>query len=128
MSDRIFLAVARREGRAIAGAINFLGEDCLYGRHWGCLEDHPFLHFELCYNRAVEFAISRGLARVEAGAQGEHKLARGYLPVITRSMHAISDPGLARAVADFLAREQRAVSGYREELLAQSPFRHEAEA
>jgi predicted N-acyltransferase len=128
MADRIFLAIARRDGRAIAGAINFLGDDCLYGRHWGCIEDHPFLHFELCYNQAVEFAIGRGLSRVEAGAQGEHKLARGYMPVITRSMHAIADPGLARPVADFLARERRAVAGYREELLAQSPFRHEVEA
>jgi predicted N-acyltransferase len=127
MADRIFLAIARREGRAIAGAINFLGEDCLYGRHWGCIEDHPFLHFELCYNQSVEFAIGRRLARVEAGAQGEHKLARGYMPVITRSMHAIADPGLARPVADFLARERRAVAGYREELLAQSPFRQAGE-
>jgi predicted N-acyltransferase len=125
MADSIFLAIARRDGRAIAGAINFQGRDCLYGRHWGCIEDHPFLHFELCYNQAVEFAISRGLARVEAGAQGEHKLARGYMPVITRSMHAIADPGLARPVADFLARERRGVSAYREELLAQSPFRQE---
>ena len=128
MADRICLAIARRDGRAIAGAINFLGADCLYGRHWGCIEDHPFLHFELCYNQAVEFAIRRGLARVEAGAQGEHKLARGYLPVITRSMHAIADPGLARPVADFLQRERRAIAGYREELMAQSPFRNEAEA
>jgi predicted N-acyltransferase len=128
MADRIFLAIARREGRAVAGAINFLGADCLYGRHWGCIEDHPFLHFELCYNQAIDLAISRGLARVEAGAQGEHKLARGYMPVITRSMHAIADPGLARPVADFLARERRAVLRYRDELSAQSPFRHEAEA
>jgi predicted N-acyltransferase len=126
MAGRIFLAIARREGRAIAGAINFLGDDGLYGRHWGCIEDHPFLHFELCYNQAVDFAISRGLARVEAGAQGEHKLARGYMPVITRSMHAIADPGLARPVADFLARERRAVRNYREELIAQSPFRQDA--
>jgi predicted N-acyltransferase len=125
MAQRVFLAIARREGRAIAGAINFLGDDCLYGRHWGCIEDHPFLHFELCYNQAVEFAIARGLARVEAGAQGEHKLARGYMPVITRSMHAIADPGLARPVADFLARERQAVAGYRDELLAQSPFRQD---
>jgi predicted N-acyltransferase len=126
MGDRIFLATARREGRTIAGAINFLGDDCLFGRHWGCIEDHPFLHFELCYNQAVEFAISRGLSRVEAGAQGEHKLARGYLPVITRSMHAIADPGLARPVGDFLTRERRAIAGYREELMMQSPFRRNA--
>jgi predicted N-acyltransferase len=128
MADRIFLAIARREGRAIAGAINFLSADCLYGRHWGCIEDHPFLHFELCYNQAVELAIARGLRRVEAGAQGEHKLARGYLPVITRSMHAITDPGLARPVADFLQRERLAVAAYREELLAQSPFREAGKA
>ncbi|MGL4728153.1 MAG: GNAT family N-acetyltransferase [Bosea sp. (in: a-proteobacteria)] len=126
MPDQIMLAMARREGRWIAGAINFLGDDCLYGRNWGCIEDHPFLHFELCYNQAVELAIARGLKRVEAGAQGEHKLARGYLPIITRSMHAIADPGLARPVADFVVRERAGITAYREELLAQSPFKAES--
>jgi uncharacterized protein len=128
MPGQIMLAMARREGRWIAGAINFLGDDCLYGRNWGCIEDHPFLHFELCYNQAVELAIARGLTRVEAGAQGEHKLARGYLPVITRSMHAIADPGLARPVADFVARERVAIAAYRDELLAQSPFKAAGDA
>jgi predicted N-acyltransferase len=128
MADRIMLAMARRNGRWIAGAINFLGDDCLYGRNWGCIEDHPFLHFELCYNQAVELAIARGLSRVEAGAQGEHKLARGYLPVITRSMHRIADPGLARPVADYVARERAAIAGLREELMAQSPFKAADEA
>ena len=107
MAERILLIMARRGGRYIAGAINFIGADCLYGRHWGCVEDHPFLHFELCYYQAIDYAIAHGLARVEAGAQGEHKLARGYLPVTTRSAHHIAASGLRRAVADYLAQERK---------------------
>ena len=80
MADRVLLIMARRDGRWIAGALNLIGDDCLYGRNWGCVEDVPFLHFELCYYQAIEWAIGRGLARVEAGAQGQHKIARGYLP------------------------------------------------
>ena len=99
MAERVLLVMAKRNGRHIAGAINFIGDKRLYGRNWGCIEDHPFLHFEVCYYQAIEFAIARGLDRVEAGAQGEHKLARGYRPVITSSAHDIADPSLRRAVA-----------------------------
>jgi len=102
MSDRILLVMVKRAGRWIAGAINFIGSDALFGRHWGAIEHHPFLHFEVCYYQAIDFAIAHGLARVEAGAQGEHKLARGYLPVTTHSAHYIAHPGLRRAVADYL--------------------------
>lgn len=105
MADRIVLVMASRDGRRIAGAINFLGADTLYGRHWGCREDHPFLHFEVCYHQAIDHALALGMARVEAGAQGDHKIARGYEPVLTRSSHAIAHPGFRRAVADFLKHE-----------------------
>src|SRR6187402_1413117 len=97
MADRILLVMAKRNGRYIAGAINFIGADTLYGRHWGAVEHHPFLHFELCYYQAIDYAIARKLAVVEAGAQGEHKLARGYVPVTTYSSHFIADPALRRA-------------------------------
>lgn len=123
MADDVLVVMARREGRCIAGAINFIGGDCLYGRHWGCVEDHPFLHFEVCYHQAIDFAIARGLARVEAGAQGEHKLARGYLPVTTHSAHYIDHPGLRRAVADYLERERRDVAHIGEVLSEHGPFR-----
>ncbi len=126
MADRILLLMAERDGRYIAGAINFIGSDVLYGRHWGAVEEHPFLHFEVCYYQAIDFAIERGLKRVEAGAQGEHKLARGYRPVTTRSAHLIADPGLRRAVADYLARERRYVADAVEELDALAPFRRVA--
>jgi predicted N-acyltransferase len=106
MADRILLVMAKRAGRWIAGAINFIGDDALYGRNWGCIEEHPFLHFELCYYRAIDFALERNMLRVEAGAQGEHKLARGYAPVETFSAHEFADARLARAVEDFLARER----------------------
>jgi predicted N-acyltransferase len=106
MPERILLVMAKRDGRSIAGAINFIGDDALYGRNWGCIEDHPFLHFELCYYRAIDFALSRNMLRVEAGAQGEHKLARGYEPVETFSAHEFADARLARAVEDFLTRER----------------------
>lgn len=123
MGERIVLVMARRAGRYIAGAINFRGANTLYGRNWGCIEDHPFLHFELCYHKAIDYAIAHGLARVEAGAQGEHKLARGYRPVITRSAHHLADPGLRRAVAAYLADERRQIAGAREALAEESPFR-----
>ncbi len=123
MADDILLVMARRNGRYIAGAINFIGGDTLFGRHWGCIEDHPFLHFEVCYHQAIDFAIEKGLARVEAGAQGEHKLARGYLPVITHSAHHITHPGLRRAVADYLERERRDVEATGEYLAEHGPFR-----
>src|SRR5690606_9532507 len=106
MASDILLVMARRGGRYIAGAINFIGSQTLYGRHWGCIEERPFLHFEVCYYQAIDFAIAHGLARVEAGAQGEHKLARGYRPIRTYSAHHIADPRLRRAVADYLARER----------------------
>ncbi len=110
MADDVLLVMARRDGRYVAGAINFIGSDTLYGRNWGCVEHHPFLHFEVCYHQAIEFAIERGLKVVEAGAQGEHKLARGYTPVTTRSAHHIAHPGLRRAVDDYLKRERREVA------------------
>ena len=110
MAARVLLILARRGGRYVAGALNFLGDDCLYGRQWGCIEDIPYLHFELCYHQAIDFACQNGLARVEAGAQGEHKLARGYRPVRTRSMHYLPDPGFRDAVAEYLARERPAVA------------------
>ncbi|ANK72273.1 MULTISPECIES: GNAT family N-acetyltransferase [Ensifer] len=123
MADDILLVMARRNGRYIAGAINFIGGDALYGRHWGCIEDHPFLHFEVCYHQAIDFAIAKGLKRVEAGAQGEHKLARGYMPVTTHSAHFITHPGLARAVGDYLQRERRDVEETGEFLAEHGPFR-----
>jgi uncharacterized protein len=109
MCDTLLLILALRDGTPIAGALNFIGGDALYGRYWGCREDVPFLHFELCYYQAIDAAIARGLARVEAGAQGEHKLARGYVPVTTWSAHYIADPGFRSAIADFLVRERHAV-------------------
>jgi len=124
MADRILLVMAKRDGRYIAGAINLIGDRRLYGRNWGCIEDHPFLHFEICYYQAIDFAISRGLDRVEAGAQGEHKLARGYRPVITSSAHDIADPSLRTAVQAYLRQERLYVSEALEELSEATPFRH----
>jgi predicted N-acyltransferase len=123
MADRILLVLAKRSGRYIAGALNVIGPDTLYGRYWGGIEDHPFLHFEVCYYQAIEFAIRHQLARVEAGAQGAHKLARGYLPSETYSAHYIADPGLRRAVADYLKRERRAVARDIALLIEDSPYR-----
>ncbi|MBP2549404.1 putative N-acyltransferase [Neorhizobium galegae] len=123
MADDILLVMARRDGRYVAGAINFIGEEALFGRHWGCIEDHPFLHFEVCYHQAIDFALAKGLKRVEAGAQGEHKLARGYLPVTTHSAHYIAHPGLRRAIGDYLKRERREVEYAGEYLTEHSPFR-----
>jgi predicted N-acyltransferase len=123
MADRIVLIMAKRSGRWIAGAINFLGSDAIFGRHWGAVEHHPFLHFEICYYQAIEYAITHKLARVEAGAQGEHKLARGYMPTTTYSAHYIADPGLRRAIADYLKRERAYIEAAGEELAAAAPFR-----
>ena len=123
MRERILLVMARRAGRWIAGAINFIGAEALYGRNWGAIEHHPFLHFELCYYQAIDYAIAHNLGRVEAGAQGEHKLARGYLPHTTYSAHFIANPALRRAVAEYLARERAYVQATAEELAAAAPFR-----
>jgi predicted N-acyltransferase len=127
MADRVLLVIASRAGRPIAGALNLIGADCLYGRNWGCLEDVPFLHFELCYYQAIDFAIERRLARVEAGAQGQHKITRGYLPTAVYSAHHIADPALRGPVARFVAEEGRAVQGEMDWLAEEySPFRQEA--
>jgi uncharacterized protein len=123
MPERCLLVMAKREGRYIAGALNLIGGDCLYGRYWGAIEHHPALHFEVCYYQAIAFAIEEGLARVEAGAQGEHKLARGYLPVETYSAHWIRDPNFKRAVERFLRSEQAAVRQYNSDLTELGPYR-----
>jgi predicted N-acyltransferase len=123
MGERVLLMLALRDGRPIAGALNFIGGDCLYGRYWGATEDVPFLHFELCYYQAIEWAIAHGLARVEAGAQGSHKLARGYRPVATVSAHYIVDSGFRTAVADFVAREAQMVAADIEAMDMATPFR-----
>jgi uncharacterized protein len=123
MADRFVLFMASRHGRLVAGALNLVGPDCLYGRYWGCSEDIPFLHFELCYYQAIDYAIAHGLARVEAGAQGEHKLARGYVAVPTYSAHYIADPGFRSAIADFLKRETAAVDREIEFLAEMAPFK-----
>ncbi len=123
MGDRVVLAMAKRDGRYVAGALNLAGDDCLYGRYWGCSEDVPFLHFELCYYRAIDWAIAHGLARVEAGAQGSHKLARGYRPTPTTSAHFVPDPNFRRAVANYLQVEREAVAAQIEELDEGTPFR-----
>ena len=123
LADRVLLILAKREGRYIAGALNLIGDDALYGRNWGCIEEHPFLHFEVCYYQAIDFALSRGLSRVEAGAQGEHKLLRGYEPVETYSAHDIADPRFAKAVADFLRHERRDMEETIEVYAQHTPFR-----
>ncbi len=123
MRDRILLVMARRSGRWIAGAINFIGSHSLFGRHWGAIEHHPFLHFELCYYQAIDYAIAHKLPRVEAGAQGEHKIARGYMPTTTYSAHYIANPALRRAVADYLVRERAYVAAVGTELAAAGPYR-----
>jgi hypothetical protein len=123
LGDAVVLMMARRSGEWVAGALNLLGSEALYGRNWGCRGDWPFLHFELCYYRAIEFAIAQGLPRVEAGAQGEHKIQRGYLPKPTFSAHWIAHTGLRRAVAQFLEQERVEKQAQMEELAAFSPFR-----
>ncbi|SFL64557.1 GNAT family N-acetyltransferase [Shimia aestuarii] len=125
MRDDILLVFAMRDGVPVAGAMNLIGRDCLFGRYWGCIEDYPCLHFELCYYQAMDWAIAHGLCRVEAGAQGEHKLARGYLPVQTQSLHWIGDPGFAEAVDRYLVAERAAVSEEIEVMTAWGPFRKE---
>ncbi|GGF56045.1 hypothetical protein GCM10011402_04990 [Paracoccus acridae] len=123
MRDDILLVLAERDGQPIAGALNFLGPDAIYGRYWGCVEDHPFLHFELCYHQAIDHAIAQGLSRVEAGAQGEHKLARGYEPVATHSLHWVADESFQQALADYLGREREAMGEEIEALADFTPFR-----
>jgi uncharacterized protein len=123
MRDDVLLIMAWRGGRWIAGALNFIGSDALYGRYWGCREEHAFLHFELCYYRAIEAAIERRLSRVEAGAQGEHKIARGYLPVETHSLHWFSNASFSQAVGQFLRAESAAIDEEIEVLTAYGPFR-----
>ncbi|RLJ99890.1 GNAT family N-acetyltransferase [Ruegeria conchae] len=123
MTDDIALVLAERNGYPVAGALNFIGRETLYGRYWGCVEHHPCLHFELCYYRAIDFAIAEGLARVEAGAQGEHKLARGYMPTRTHSLHWVGDPGFADAVQKYLDAEAHAVGEEIEILTDYGPFR-----
>src|SRR6202045_3548357 len=127
MADDVLLVMARRQGRWIAGAINFIGSDTLFGRNWGAIEHHPFLHFEVCYYQAIDFAIRRGLKTVEAGAQGEHKIARGYLPQTTYSAHYIADPDLRRAISDYLKRERAYVAEAGRELSEAGPFRKVAD-
>ena len=123
MGERVLLMLALRGDTPIAGALNFIGGDCLYGRYWGATEDVPFLHFELCYYQAIEWAIAHGLARVEAGAQGAHKLARGYRPVATVSAHFIPEPGFRSAIADYLARETLMIAADIEAMDMATPFR-----
>ncbi len=123
MANDVLLMLALRDGRPIAGALNLIGADALYGRYWGCIEEVPFLHFELCYYQAIDAAIERGLSRVEAGAQGEHKLARGYEPVPTWSAHYIPNPSFRRAVASYLEAERRSVVENIEDLSEVTPFR-----
>ena len=115
--------MCERNGRWVAGAMNMIGRDALFGRYWGCVEHHPCLHFEICYYQAIEAAIARGPGRVEAGAQGEHKLARGYLPTPTYSLHYIVDPGFRRAVEHYLEAERAAVDEEIEVLTSYGPFR-----
>ncbi|MBQ61604.1 MAG: GNAT family N-acetyltransferase [Gammaproteobacteria bacterium] len=123
MPENVLLIMCKRAGRYVAGAINFIGEECLYGRNWGCLEDHPFLHFEVCYYQAIEYAISRGLKRVEAGAQGPHKLARGYLPTQTYSAHWIVNQSFRDAVSHYLNQENRHILEEIDYIEEHSPFR-----
>ena len=123
LRDDMLLVLAIRDGRPVAGALNFIGRDTLYGRYWGCIEHHPCLHFELCYYQAIDFAIANGMKRVEAGAQGEHKLARGYLPNPTHSLHWFGDPGFRDAVDRYLVAERDAVDHEIEVLTSYGPFR-----
>ena len=128
MPENLVLFMARRGANYVAGAFNLLGKDTIYGRNWGSYGEYKFLHFECCYYQAIEFAITRGLKRVEAGAQGPHKIQRGYLPVLTYSAHWIPDPAFRRAVAQFLARERQMIEHKMEGLGEFSPFRHEETA
>jgi predicted N-acyltransferase len=125
LGDRVVLMLAERDGEAVAGALNLWGEDALYGRNWGATVEVPFLHFELCYYQAIDFAIAHGISRVEAGAQGEHKIQRGYLPVETYSAHWIDHRGLRNAVAEFLEQERPAMRAQMAELATLSPFKQD---
>jgi predicted N-acyltransferase len=124
----VVLMVAERDGRPIAGALNLRSRNVLYGRNWGCVEDVPFLHFELCYYQAIDYAIAHGMTRVEAGAQGEHKIQRGYLPKPTYSAHWIENAGLRRAVAQFLDSERPAMVESMAAMAADSPYKKIGEA
>jgi len=124
MPEDVLLILAKRDGRYIAGALNMIGSETLFGRYWGCTEHHDFLHFEVCYYQAIEFALSRGIKRVEAGAQGAHKLARGYVPSITYSAHYIPNPSFREAVDNYLAAERRHVAADADMLADHAPFRH----
>lgn len=128
MGDAVLLIMCKREGRFIAGAINFIGGDTLYGRNWGCIEDHEFLHFEVCYYQAIEFAIAKGLRCVEAGAQGAHKLARGYVPTLTYSGHWISNESFRDAIAHYLDQEKVYVAQEKQYLDEHQPFRNLVES
>ncbi|MFK7744793.1 MAG: peptidogalycan biosysnthesis protein, partial [Roseobacter sp.] len=123
LRDDMALVLAERNGRWVAGALNFIGAKSLYGRYWGCVEHHPFLHFELCYYQAIDIAIDLGLKRVEAGAQGEHKLARGYLPTPTWSVHWVADAGFADAIGSYLRAEREAVDEEIDILTEYGPFK-----
>jgi predicted N-acyltransferase len=128
MGDRVLLFVAYRESRPIAGALNFVGQDALYGRYWGTIDEVPFLHFELSYYQAIEWAIGHGLTSVQAGAQGEHKIGRGYEPVITRSAHFIPNRSFREAVAEFLEAERAGVAAEIEWLRQDLPYRSSSSA
>jgi hypothetical protein len=128
LGDQLLLFLACRGSQPIAGALNVVGRDTLYGRYWGCTEEVPFLHFELCYLQAIEWAIDHGLKQVQAGAQGEHKLARGYEPVITRSAHFIPNPSFRLAVADFLETERTAIAQEMDWLRRALPYRSSSSA
>jgi predicted N-acyltransferase len=123
LAERTLLVMGRKDGEWVCGALNLIGDDALYGRNWGASIDLPFLHFEACYYRALDFAIARKLARVEAGAQGEHKLQRGYMPVSTWSAHALRDPGFEKAVREFCRAEDAAMQGHLAELAAEGPYK-----
>jgi predicted N-acyltransferase len=123
MPERCLIVLAERNGAPVAGALNFIGGDALYGRYWGATEPHAFLHFELCYYQAIDFAIAHKLSRVEAGAQGEHKIARGYEPVETLSAHWIADPNFQRAIDRYLLSERVHVSAELDELRSMTPFK-----
>ncbi len=127
MRNDVLLVLAERDGNYVAGALNYIGRDTLFGRYWGCSEHHPCLHFELCYYRAIDYAIEHKLTRVEAGAQGEHKLARGYMPITTHSLHWVADPGFRRAIKQFLQGEREAVDEENEILTSYGPFRKTGE-
>jgi predicted N-acyltransferase len=128
LAERVMLVMVERDGKPIAGALNLIGSEALFGRNWGCLGHFPFLHFEVCYYQAIEFAIERKLARVEAGAQGEHKLQRGYMPTATHSAHWIRDPSLRHAIDDYLVRERAHMGAQIDGLAELGPFRHDLAA